>query len=270
MNRLHFYLLALGLTVAGLGLFLYKALVLQFPLTPRAEAAIWNLEVRVTFTGLNDPVKAALFIPRSTARYAVMNEAFISRGYGLSTATDDLNRQAVWSIRKAKGPQSLYYRAQARRVDLKETGLPAKPPQLENPAFAGPDLVAAETLVAEIRRKSADTQTLVGELFRRLSQQPAEDNAALLLSRYPGEWGKVDLAAKILAMAGIPARVVHCVPLKEARDRVTLGHWLEFYDRKDWHAYDPASGRMEVPKDYLPWWWGPEPLVQLTGASNCR
>ena len=49
MNKRHIYLLALTLTVIGLSVFLYKALVLHFPLRPEAESFLWNVEAKITF-----------------------------------------------------------------------------------------------------------------------------------------------------------------------------------------------------------------------------
>ena len=137
MNKTHLYLLALILTVIGLTLFLYKALVLNFPLQPEAESYLWNVEAKITFMADNEPVKVSLFIPPSTRRYAITNDAFISRGYGLTTAVEDGNRQAVWSIRQAKGLQTLYYRAEARRVDTKEPLSRPPPPHSRTRALRG-------------------------------------------------------------------------------------------------------------------------------------
>ncbi len=51
MSRLHLYVLAGALTFIGLGLFLYKAFGLGFPLVPRAEVEVWTLQVRLTIDG---------------------------------------------------------------------------------------------------------------------------------------------------------------------------------------------------------------------------
>ncbi len=79
----------------GLGLFLYKVLALNFPLSPGVESYIWNVEAKITFTAGSEPAKVTLFTPRTTRRYAVTNEAFVSRGYGLVTTIEDANRLAT-------------------------------------------------------------------------------------------------------------------------------------------------------------------------------
>ena len=86
-------------------------------------------------TGEGFPVRSP-----SSRRYAITNDAFISRGYGLTTTSEDGSRQAVWSRREAKGLQTLYYRGEARRVETREPPLTAPPPQVQAPGFTGADL----------------------------------------------------------------------------------------------------------------------------------
>lgn len=91
----------------GLGLFLYKTLALRFPVLPGEKSDLWDIEARVKFSARGRAVKVSLFIPRSTRRLAVVDENFISRGFELTTTIVDANRQAVWAVRRASGPQGL-------------------------------------------------------------------------------------------------------------------------------------------------------------------
>lgn len=58
--------LATVLTVLGLGLFLYKALALGFPVFPGEKSDLWDVEARVKFSARGSSVKVSLFIPCST------------------------------------------------------------------------------------------------------------------------------------------------------------------------------------------------------------
>jgi hypothetical protein len=270
MSRRHLYFLALGLTIIGLGLFLYKALVLGFPLTPHKISEIWNLEARITFVARNEPAKVSLFIPRPTRHFAIVNENFISQGYGITTGTEDGDRQAVWSKRKAKGQQTIYYRAVIRHVGTKEPGPVSRPPEIEDPRFKGPYLVAAQSLISDIRAQSADVKTLVRELIKRLNRPQPDDNTTLLLGKGASVLKKVKIAVRVLAEAGIPAWVIHGVRLEEENHNAPLLHWLEVYDKKRWLSYDLVTAELSVPPDYLPWWQGAQPLVSLKGGDNLR
>jgi hypothetical protein len=270
MSRRHLYFLALGLTIIGLGLFLYKALVLDFPLTPHRISEIWNLEARIAFVARNKPAKVSLFIPRPTRHFAIVNENFISQGYGITTGTEDGDRQAVWSKRKAKGQQTIYYRAVVRHVGTKKPGPVSRPPEIEAPRFKGPYLVAAQSLISDIRAQSADVKTLVRELIKRLNRPQPDDNTALLLGKGASVSKKVKIAVRVLAEAGIPAWVIHGVRLEEENHNAPLLHWLEVYDKKRWLSYDLVTAESGVPPDYLPWWQGAQPLVRLKGGDKLR
>jgi hypothetical protein len=270
LNRVHLYALALILTAIGLGLFLYKVLALRFPLAPEAEVFVWNVEAKVTFTANHKPVKVSLLIPRSTKRYAVTNDAFVSRGYGITTTTQDDNRLAVWSIRKANGLQTLYYRAEVRRADTKPPVITTPRPQVEKPVFKEAELAAAEDLASRITKRSADHETMAADLLRRLNQPQPPDSVALLLGKQPSNLDKADLAVRILGLTGVPARVVHGVQLKEQKEKAPLLHWLEVWEKNRWQALDPATASVGVPDSYMAWWRGPQPLVQLEGGEALR
>jgi hypothetical protein len=268
LNKTHLYVLALILAAIGLGLFLYKVLVLNFPLSPGVESHTWNVEAKITFTADDEPVKLTLFIPRTTRRYAITNEAFISRGYGLLTATEDANRQATWSIRRARGLQTLYYRAEVVRVSGREPVSPTPPPKLADPGFAGAELAAAQELVTHIQSRSADNETMAAELLKRLNQPHPVDNVALLLGKQTSVAAKMNLAVRVLALAGVPARVVHGIVLKEQKEKLPLVHWLEIYSQKWWQALDPATGAPGLPDHYLAWWRGSLSMARLTGGTD--
>jgi hypothetical protein len=268
LNKTHLYVLALALAAVGLFLFLYKALALNFPLSPGAESYTWNVEAKVTFEANQGPVKVTLFTPRTTRRYAITNEAFVSRGYGLITSADGPNRQATWSIRRARGLQTLYYRAEVVRVDTREPRYPAPPPQIEHPTFSEADLAAAQALVGVIRRRSADNETMAAALLKILNRPHPGENVALLLRKRTSPGAKMELAAQILALGGVPARVVHGIVLKEQKEKLPVVPWLEIYHQKRWQALDPVSGGSSLPDHYLAWWRGPLPLARLTGGHD--
>ena len=270
MNKTHLYVLAGILAVVGLTLFLYKVLALHFPLTAGAESYTWNVEAKLTFTADKEPVKVSLFIPRSTRRYTITNEAFVSRGYGLVTSTEGANRQTIWSTRRAGGLQSLYYRAEVVRVNTREPINPVQPPTIDNPRFDGAELAAAQALVARIRQRSADNETMAAELLRLLNRPQPGENVVFLLGKDRSTPAKMELAARVLALAGAPARTVHGILLKEQKERLPIMHWLEVYNGKWWQAINPVTGAPGLPDNYLAWWRGPLSLARLTGGTDLK
>ncbi len=268
MNRLHINLLCLSITIISLALFSYKAFVLKFPLVPDTERAAWNVEVQVTFNTWKKPTKVKVYIPHNTDRFAIMDENFISGGFGLTTSMEDNNRQAVWAVRQASGQQRLFYRAIVRPAEL-ETSTKGKAPEIIDPKFEGSELAAVDGLLNEIRAKSADTESLVTELLERLSAVPAEDNVAILLGKNASALKQVELAARILSHIKIGSRVVHGVRLYEIRD-APLVHWIEVFDEGKWNSFNPATATKGIPDDYMELWHGTELIAQIKGGEKLR
>lgn len=271
MNKGHLYLLSGCLSAVGLVLFVYKILVFDLPLMPETQTYIWNIEAHLTFEASNTPIKVSMHIPRNSKRFAIVNENFVSRGYGIEVSTEEGKRRVNWSIRRARGLQNLYYKASVLRVDREITlQKPAKSEPVK-PDLTGIHLEASRAIVSEVREKSADTDSLVAGLLKWLNSPQPDENLALLLGKKTTIQTKVDLAVQLLALAGIHARAAHGLRLEtQRRQAAPIIHWLEVYDSNRWISYEPITGERSVPEDYLVWWRGIEPLVQARGAKNMQ
>lgn len=102
------WVIALLLAVAGLSLSAYKWRELGFPLLPKAETEVWTVEVTVGFDAGPGPIKANLYIPGLTPGFAILEENFVSRGFGFTTNYVSGGRQVQWARRRARGLQTLY------------------------------------------------------------------------------------------------------------------------------------------------------------------
>ncbi len=212
MNRRHLYGLVISLTILGLLLFAYKVVVLGYPLSPQGKAEIWDLEIRASFVARGGPTKVRLNIPSSSRTLVVVDESFVSRGYGLTTVKEQGNRQAIWSIRKASGAQALYYRAVVQRVTGREPGRKTRAPTVEPPTLDEPEQVTARALLGEAREHSADLDTLVAQLFKRLNDT-ANENVDVLLGRDDTALRRLVVAGQVLALDSIAARVLRGIRL---------------------------------------------------------
>jgi hypothetical protein len=266
-NR-HLYWLAGSLAVISLAIFLFKSIALGFPILPHTTADLWDVETRLRFQARGKPVKVSLYIPSEVRPYIIVDENFVSRGYGLITARSDHNRQAIWSIRRATGQQTLYYRAMVQRLEAEQNLVLRKPPRVDVVELAGAQRDAAVALLAEIRERSADRDTLVAQLLQRLRRPGRDTNAALLVGRKADARKRIETAIQVLALDSIPARMIRGVRLVEGRN-VDVVPWLRVYDgRKQWRHYDPDTGEVGLPDDYLLLWHDLDSQVQLEGGSR--
>jgi len=270
VNNRHLYILTSLLILAGLAFFIYKLVILQFPLSPDSRIKIWDIEVRVSFLAEGQPVKVSLYVPRTSGNYALLDENLISRGYGARIKEVGGNRRVIWSIREASGQQTLYYRATLQKLrsgDEQELG---KLPQADKSDLKGAHLTAAQAVAADIRAHSADTETLVSELMKRLHAPKPRENLDLLLGKAPGALTRARAAANILQLAGVPARIAHGVQLSEFQRDLPVIHWLQVLHGDLWRSYDPVTGKAEVPDDYYLIWHGGKSLIRMRGGEQLQ
>jgi 7 transmembrane helices usually fused to an inactive transglutaminase/Inactive transglutaminase fused to 7 transmembrane helices len=266
MSNRHIYVLAAVLALLSLGLFAYKARVLGFPLNPQEETRVWNIEAAVRFDPGPAAVKATLQIPTLTPGFAILDENFVSRGFGLATRTAPAGREAIWTLRQATGTQTLYYRALVYRDDsrLAEDTTPPFPAQ---PTLDEPSRIALEGLIAEVRRQSADVASFTTELLRHINQAQNDPYVSLFLRRGSTAADRARLATVLLAGAQIPARLAHGVSLRTQTGPVQVEDLLEVHDGVQWLYFNPQTLEQGLPKDFLIWWRGEDRIADIDGGS---
>lgn len=267
MNNRHIYFLSVVLTVLSLALFFYKAKVLGFPIAPEAQTQIWTIEAAVTFEPGPAAVKVTLRIPGLTPGYAIMDENFISRGYGTSTRSAPAGREVQWAIRQASGTQTVYYRALLYRDPNRaaEDTTPAFP---EAPKVDEPSRIALESLIADVRQQSADVASFTTELLKRINSGDGDQSVMLFLNKGSNAADRARLATMFLASAQIPARVVHGVMLRDRSGEVQPEVLLEVHDGVQWLYFNPRTLEQGLPADFLIWWRGDQPVADIDGASH--
>lgn len=269
MNRVHLHVLTGLLAAIGCGFFFYKLFVLGFPLQPEARTDVWRVEVQVQFEAEGGPVKAGLFLPRRTGDLIIVDQSFVSPGYGIVTEPQPgRGLRAIYTIREASGLQTLYYRAVLQPTRIRdETGRdPA--PDLPPPELEGAERVAAETVVRAARQQSSSAATLAPLIVKWLQEARPGDEASFLLGRQPSNQRLVAVAVKLLRFAGVPARNVNGIALGPERRDARIVQWLEFYADGRWHTVHTLAAAREAPRTYLAWWRGDEPLVELAGGRK--
>jgi len=266
MNNRHLYILAAVLSIIGAGVFLYKAYWLDLPLHPEGKVENWEVQTKVTFDARDGPAKVVLFIPRNEAPFTIVDQNFVSEGYGLTTASKGVNRRAMFSIRSATGVQTLYYRFIVNRSTFRGPTAAAPEPEYTKPSFDEMRLAAAQGIIRNITPESADDDTFVRLLLKRLTAPVPDDNTAVLLGGSSTMLRRVRVARQILALAGIRARTVSGVQLVKANKKAALTHWLEAYIGGSWQGYAPQTETYAVPANFLPWWRGTGTLAFVDGG----
>ena len=267
MKKAPLWITAGLLTATGLGLALYKVVAFGFPLKPTEESQVWTVQARFTIDSYTRPVKAVLQIPSDPPGFAILDENFVSRGFGLTIVEGDESREAQWAIRQAAGRQTFYYRAVVT-ADEHRSGSLQPPRGVEVASLGEPFDTARDTVVAEAEAQSADVPSLTSEIIRRLNDSNPDENTALLLAEGRSLGRRAELAVSLLTSAGVPARVVYALALEDGERFALFVPYLEVWDGAAWRWFSPASGERRLPASLFLWWRGGKALIDVIGGFN--
>lgn len=268
MRNRQLWILAAALTAIGAGVFVYKLVWLDLPLEPEAQVTNWEVQAEINFDARGGPTKLVIFIPRNEQPFTIMNQSFVSEGYGLTTTSAGDNRQAAFSTREATGAQRIYYRFTVNRSTFAEPEAREPEPPAEKSDLEGARLAAARGVLNTIENESTDSETLVRLLLNALNDPSPNNNVAALLGSSPTLLTRVRVAQEILVLGGVRARMVTGVQLSNADRNAPFVHWLEAYVGGEWQGFSPATESFAIPSNYLPWWRGPGPLAYVEGGSD--
>jgi hypothetical protein len=268
MNNRHLFWLVGILTGLGVCVIAFKWLVLGFSFNPGAVTDLWEMEFKVQFQARGGPVKVGMYIPNNVHPYTIVDENFVSRGFGLTTIRKKGNRQAIWSKRESNGTQGLYYRATIQKLTTAKPETSIKVPQIETAEIDEATKAAAEGLLAEIRTHSADTDTLIAQLMQQLSQPEQNTNVALIVGSKPDLARRIDAAIIVLSLIEIPARVVHGIDLIATTRDAQLTTWLQIYKDLRWWYVNPDTGQQVEPETFIPIWRGDEEIINTKGVRK--
>ncbi len=263
-TKRHLYGLIITLFVVGMSVFFYRHIVLDVPFTDNEIVNSWMLEANLRFTAEpNMPVKASFTIPYMPPNFAILDEYFISHNYGVTTSLNGYNRRAVWSLRRSTGSQSLYYRAIFRETENNEAYLP-KPHILKTPPLAENIKTAVDTIIGQARQSSADIQTFAQSTIKELNKK--DGNAKLLVGDF-SDINIVNAAITVLNQAKIYGMPIHAIHLSQ-QNKADFKLYLEVFNGKSWIYINPRTGASGLPKDFLVWQHGNEPMFDVVGGKK--
>lgn len=264
-NTRHVYGLIITLVLLGTGIFLYRHMILDVPLTDTETINSWIVESNLRFVADNSvPVKARFDIPNLPPHFAILDEYFVSRSYGVTTNINGYNKETVWSIRRANGPQSLYYRAILRPTDNYESSL-SKPTSIKLQPLDESQKSAVDTITNQVRQTSADIQTFAQSTIKELNKK--DGNAKVLVGNTFDDEGIINATVLLLNQSKISAMPVKGIYLSQ-QSKADFKSLLAVYNGKDWVYLNPRTGSAGIPKDFLIWQYGNSPLFEVVGGKK--
>ena len=273
-SRAQVVIIAGCLIFLGLGLTLYKAFNLGFPLWPGQYQDVWTVESKTSFRPLTDSsVEVELTLPEMLAGWTSLDEHFASSGFGFSilddradTSLTQATRRARWTRQSLDRPTTLYYKMQLHRAS-DNSSLPDFP--ILNPVqpLLEPDQQAAmQRLVTKFDEKSSDIESFTSLLIQEFLRDSPDQDTLFLMESYRDEPLTVIMDA--LAYRGIPAHQVRGIFLEDGRRRQTLSSLIEIYDNNSWSIFNPDNGNRGLPDNFFIWQRGDGTILNVVGGRN--
>ncbi|KJG03593.1 inactive transglutaminase family protein [Photobacterium angustum] len=263
-SRVPFYILISLLIIAGLGLSMYRHDVYGVPWTPGDERAVWEVEARVQFDAVGDPVQVKMATPETQEGFTLIDESTSSPpGYSVLIHDTKEGHQADWATRTAMGKQVLYYKTQLLVDD--QAQYKEIPPKGEPAAvsLSNPQQTAATALLTQARNLSANNTTFTRELIRQL-QDKQNQNASVLLDSMSLQ----EAITNLLSLEGIHSRIVSGLKLEDGRRRQTVMPMVEVWDNNSWKLFNLTTGEEGKPSDVMIWNQQGSAMLDVVGGRN--
>jgi hypothetical protein len=268
-SKYFFYALVTSLFVLGTYQTVHRHLALDIPWVPGENRTIWNIDAKIDFVAKAKPVLASLSTPKPQAGFIQLSQNAASPGYGLSFLNAENTPQAQWTIREAKGKQTLYYNVQML-VDSKSEApqidaMPALSKTRNDPA----EHTVEKVIIEEAYAKSADAFSFTRELLKALNDEDPNQNVRLILN---SDSPKEDVLIALLSEAEIPAKKIGALNLEDARRYQQLQPLVEVFQEQDGiissQLFDPSSTQVVNRENLLIWDQSGKALLELTGGEN--
>jgi hypothetical protein len=264
-SKVQIGLIAGTLFLLGLGLTLYKAISLGFPLLPGEYREVWTIESKINFKPTEGPIQVDLRLPEGVAGWVVLEEHFASSGFGFTVLKDSGDRDARWTRQSLDHSTTLYYKLQAYRPsDYELANIPVT--EVKSTPLEHDQLAAMERLIGPYAERSSDLEGFVRGLVEKFDNKSEDRDAQFLLGTFEEPPEFVILA--VLSQAGIPAREVRGIRLEDGRRRQTLSSLLEFHNGERWITVDPANARIGLPEQFFVWQRGNDSILGVSGGRD--
>jgi hypothetical protein len=270
------------LCAAGAGIFLYKVLVLSFPIEHGQTTDLWDVEVRATFEGRGEAVSIRLARVQETPYLAVLEEKYwTTRGFGQRRTRIGEDRFVTFERRSFDARTSVYYNAIVVELDSgprRGGAVPAADETYDEEARRilaeeeqTPFLFALDDLINSARNASANEAGFIAQLIEDVVNVDDDRVIALSAGGPEGIEEPARRMALVLNAAGVPARRVAGLALSETPVQPgasALRHWVDVWLGQAWRPIDPVTGGDLDARFLLPMATGERPVVESAGVNN--
>lgn len=271
-----------ALIAAGLALFLYKVLVLGYPLSTADAPGTWRVDFVVSATGKGSRAVIDVPLPRPSGYQRILTEEVQSEQMRFSISeSEGGDRQGRWSAR-LDGSTSLSYEvtlesmAYGRPLPDSDPG-GAYPKSIAGYLAGSPAIQSSDPAVVELGRElvleTKNKSALAKAIFEFVSAEIGEarsraamDAVTVIREGSGNDLGRARLFCALARANGLPCRVMAGIALADGRSDEFL-YWNEVYLGGGWVPFDVVRRQAgALPPDRLS--LGPSNGAELVRATN--
>ncbi len=253
--------LILSLIFAGYSIW-YKTSVWGFSLAPNKSTDVWTIESQIKFTPTGEPIKVVIGRPSAGREFKILDETVVAKGYDVHKTDDRFEITAPAQTKE----QEIYYRVLL--YDNVDTGGKTKAPKPDKPTVPLLDdqsLIFAKQILTVAAELPGDT---VQQVIGLLTQDPPHETVLAFMPERKSAKETAGILVDLLALKGVPARVVRGIQLVEDRKTFTPDVMLEAYMDDKWTVYNIESGAKGLPKDFVIFQRDGRTLVDVLGGTD--
>lgn len=244
----------------------YKITYWGFDFRPNRTASVWSIDAHISFKPTGEPVKVSMAVPTGAAKFKILNEDIVAKGYRIEKSTD--NGRIVLTSGPQKQDQDIYYRLtvydnEEGRGKLRENGvqIPRKP------VYGEQQMQMAEEILAAADAFDGAWPQKIITLF---NQEPMNPTLNAFLPVKMTEKQRVQTMIDLLAIKKIPARMARGVRLEEGKQAAEADLMLEAHDGHKWRLYDIRTGKAGLPKNFIVFQHGGKSLLDVQGGVDSK
>ena len=257
--------LFLSVVFAGYSMY-HKVKHWGFSFSNKKIANVWTVEAHISFEPTGENIRVFMAIPTAGKEFKILAEDIIANEYKVTRAENGTNKIALYA-RPKEEIQNIYYRVMLYDNKYSKGKNHAPAPETPNqPVFDEQTMLNAREIIKIASRTEGGDE--VQQIINTLNKTPADPAVLTFLPVKKKTNDLVEAIKSLLALKGIPSRVVRGVTLEENRQSLAPDLMIEAYTRGRWMMYDINTGKKGVPSSFAIFQRGGESLLDVEGGKN--
>ncbi len=256
-------LLFLSILFAGYSIY-YKVRYWGFNFVPKQNADVWTVEAHISFEPNGDPIKVSLTTPAKSDEFKILEENIIASGY--TVKKDENTSRLLLTAPKLKKTQDIYYRVMLfDNIDSRGKTKAPKPNAPKKPIFEEQRMAVSKQIIDMAKKENGDD---VAQIIRFLNKVPLEPIVQSYLPMQKTPRDMVETISDLLAIKGIPSRMVRGFKLEENKKSLAPDLMIEAYMDNVWKTYNIETGDKGLPENFVVFQRGGDALIDVEGGNN--